>query len=350
MSDLANWKVHGPVQTLKTEVAEWDLRQGQWLPPRTLYLCVFRPDGKISQSDHHNLDGSVAHTQWLYDEAGRLVESQFWINDGEPDSVLYQYDSTGRFARTVHTNRDGSRSEGETCTYDSSGRRTKLCVLPPQHPGVLSTYRAEGSETGYPAPGATTMTTIYDERDLPAEVRFTDAHQQPVSRVVLLRDDAGRLVSEEMYMDERPPVPDLRERLQGAPPEAHAQISALLAQLLGPDQAFSRTAYEYGPDGRLLVRSRSMAAIMEERTTFRYDDHGNEIEEITERKSRSVGIDAQSELRTTSEDSRKDQIRFDYKYDARGNWVERVVWGMHEPNADFQRSDVERREISYYEA
>jgi len=56
------------------------------------------------------------------------------------------------------------------------------------------------------------------------------------------------------------------------------------------------------------------------------------------------------ELRTASEDSCKQQIRFDYKYDARGNWTERVVWIRYGSNPEFQRSNIERREISYYES
>jgi hypothetical protein len=40
--------------------------------------------------------------------------------------------------------------------------------------------------------------------------------------------------------------------------------------------------------------------------------------------------------------------RFEYRYDAQGNWTERVVSYRLEPNPDFQRSNVERREITYY--
>jgi hypothetical protein len=32
MSDVAKWKVHGPVQTLKNEFATWDPDQDAWLP------------------------------------------------------------------------------------------------------------------------------------------------------------------------------------------------------------------------------------------------------------------------------------------------------------------------------
>jgi hypothetical protein len=42
--------------------------------------------------------------------------------------------------------------------------------------------------------------------------------------------------------------------------------------------------------------------------------------------------------------------RFVYRYDAQGNWIERMVWYRLEPNLDFQRSNVERRAITYHAA
>ncbi len=32
MSDVARWKVHGPVEALRTEFATWDLNQDDWQP------------------------------------------------------------------------------------------------------------------------------------------------------------------------------------------------------------------------------------------------------------------------------------------------------------------------------
>jgi hypothetical protein len=98
------------VRTLKTEFAEWDLNQGEWGPPRSVTLCTFRPDGNISESDHHNRDGSIAHSRCLYNEAGRLVQTQFWINNGPPQKPLYSFDNAGRHVRTTHVNQDGTRA------------------------------------------------------------------------------------------------------------------------------------------------------------------------------------------------------------------------------------------------
>ena len=61
-------------------------------------------------------------------------------------------------------------------------------------------------------------------------------------------------------------------------------------------------------------------------------------------------IDEEGNVRPAMESSHKQNVRFEYRYDAQGNWTERVVWIRLEPNPDFHRSNVERREIIYYAA
>jgi hypothetical protein len=67
VADLANWNVHGPVASLKTELAEWDLHSGYWKPAGHFTVATFRRDGAISSTDGYNPDGSVAHSRWIYD-------------------------------------------------------------------------------------------------------------------------------------------------------------------------------------------------------------------------------------------------------------------------------------------
>ena len=51
MSDLENWKVHGPVHTLRTEFAEWDLSLEQWKAAQHSNLARFHPDGNQRKRD-----------------------------------------------------------------------------------------------------------------------------------------------------------------------------------------------------------------------------------------------------------------------------------------------------------
>lgn len=132
MSDVARWKVRGPVESLSAEFAMWDLNQEVWQPAGPTTVTLFRPDGKVSASDFHNPDGSVAHTRWYYDDAGRLTESNFWLNDAPPNKVVYSYDNAGRHVRTVEVNQDGARRNFEICSYDAGGQRTKVHFIAPQ--------------------------------------------------------------------------------------------------------------------------------------------------------------------------------------------------------------------------
>ena len=167
MSDVAKWKVHGPVETLRTEFATWDLDQNQWQPAQRSTMTSFRPDGNVSASDAHNPDGSIAHLRWLYDDAGRLAESTFRLDDGPVSRTLYSYDEAGRHVRTVQLGPDGARTDLETCTYDAGGKKTKTRFL--GLAGANAAYGIEGTDHAYGAPGATMMTTTYDERDLPTQ-------------------------------------------------------------------------------------------------------------------------------------------------------------------------------------
>ncbi len=349
MSDRSKWKVHGPVRVLKTEFAEWDLSQAQWGPPKFPTVYAFRPDGKISEIECHNPDGSITHRKWLYDGAGRLVEKHGWKNDEAPIKTLYFYDEAERHVRTVDDNHEGTQRESECCTYDSRGRKTQVRFLPTQKPNMFYSYGVEGTETSFDATGAATMTVTHDEGDQPTEVLFHDADGHLIRRVTFVRDSEGRLVREENYFGEQPPFPKLSDSFKGASPEDRVRATVFLSKVFDPRRAVASTTYQYDKDGRLSMRNRYMAGVSEESTTFRYDDKGNPTEEATEETSREVGIDEQGELRTASENTSKRQVRFNYTYDAKGNWIERVGLIRYEQNTEFQRSNIERREIIYYE-
>jgi len=87
--------------------------------------------------------------------------------------------------------------------------------------------------------------------------------------------------------------------------------------------------------GRLAERQMSMADLGGDRHTYQYDDSGRLISETIEDHRRS-------------EEPRRRHVRFEYRHDAQGNWTARVVWSRLEPNPNFERSNAERRQISYY--
>jgi YD repeat-containing protein len=53
-------------------------------------------------------------------------------------------------------------------------------------------------------------------------------------------------------------------------------------------------------------------------------------------------------VRTVKEEAGPHHTRYEYDYDARGNWTRRIVSWRSEAGVEFQRSNVERRAITYY--
>jgi hypothetical protein len=135
MSEVAGLKVRGPVRTCRHEICEWDREHDTWRAPQFLTIVTFRPDGQVSEGEHHNRDGSIACWAHTYDDAGRPVEVQSWRDDGPRSSVVYAYDQAGRSTGSIHVAPDGTRREAEICNYDGAGRKTKTIVLP--DPGTL---------------------------------------------------------------------------------------------------------------------------------------------------------------------------------------------------------------------
>jgi len=302
MSDVAKWKVRGPVKTLRTEFAMWDPNREEWQPPQHSNLTTFHPGGHVSACDTNNSDGSIAHSRWLYDETDRLIESNFRLNDGPIERTVYFYDEAGRHLRTMR-----KESEIETCTYDARGIKTKQCHLVFR----ADAYGIEGTDVSYGAPGAAKMIITYDEKDLPAIVNFEDLNGNRVRDVSFVRDSAGLLLSEETHFG-------ADFLLDQVPAEGREELAAELAKTFG--EFFSRITYTYDSRGRRLERMTKFGTLSESRTTYQYGDYDDPIAE------------------TTEENASVQQHRFEYVYDPQGNWTERIVPG----------SNIERRLITYY--
>lgn len=340
MIDPTKKKLRGPVATLTTEHSTWDIAREEWQPPRGFAVTSFRRDGAVSASEFHNPDGSTAHSQWVYDAADRLLESSFQLGDGPIDRTVYSYDEAGRHVRTVKVGHDGTEKEIEICTYDSEGKKTKVCFL--GLAGAHSGFMVEGSEQSYVAPGVAMMTTIYDERHLPARTVVEDANHKPIATVTLTRDAAGRLVKEEMEMDQESMFADL---FHNVPPEQRDTAAVVFKEALGK---FSSTSYTYDGQGRRVQRIMSMGRLGEHRSTYVYEDRDEPIEEINEDTHREVKINDDGGVEYAADRVTLQRNRFEYRYDSQGNWIERTVWYRLEPNPDFQCSNIERRTITYH--
>jgi hypothetical protein len=347
MNDLPKWKIQGPVRTLRSESSEWDLSSEEWRTPQGFTLVQFLSNGRIAETEHHNPDGSICRSIYSYDAAGRFSELRFAMSGGPVSRTSYLYDEFGRRTRVYHIDKDGNEHESEGWRYEHDGRKTKTYSVPKLEPNTDFVYTIEGTEQSYSATGTAIIVTEYDQADRPIEVLFQDAEQRLLRRVTFERDSAGRLVKEELHLTGPNPLADVQKELENVPPAVRETAASSIEILFGP--VLSRTTYAYDREGHLQERLMLMGALAESRTTFRYDDYGNPIDQVTEDSSREMQIDEEGNIRPVKQNSSKHHIHFAYTYASPGNWVERVVWNRLEPNPNFQRSNVERREITYYE-
>lgn len=263
--------------------------------------------------------------------------------NGDPiSSNIYFYDERGRLSRVISVNRDGTERESEAYRYSMDGTKTKVYFVPKLHSNTVFAYGIEGTAQAYAATGAATITTRHNDRGHPEELLFYDENHRLLKRAIFTRDSAGRLIKEEMHLGEQIPFPDLERELDNAVPRTREVVAAVIGNFM------LTTTYTYDREGRLLERRILMGALSDQRTTFLYDDHDNPIEETTESTLREMQIDEEGALHTTKENSYTQNIRFEYRYDAQSNWTERVVWSRLVPNPNAERSNIVRREITYY--
>jgi hypothetical protein len=343
--------VHGPVQTLRIEGAEWDLTGEDWQSPRTSSAVHFRRDGKISKSEHRNPDGSVSRSSRSYDETGRLTETLFQVNDGPIHRNICHYDEFGRLIQTDRVDENGVQQSSETFSYDSAGRKTKVQVAPTLANNTLFCFSIEGTDSYYSAAGAATMTTVYDGHEQPVEALLHDANRRLLRRVIFFRDRTGKLVKEEMQLgDDQTPFPEFEKASENASSEERAQVAAMFAQVFGPSRIMYIATYSYDERGRRAERRVQWGGISEERFAYRFDERDNLTEETHEQTRREMNSNEAGELKPANEVSTQRQVRSAYKYDDHGNWTERVISVRLEQNPEFQRISIERRTINYDDA
>jgi len=179
-------------------------------------------------------------------------------------------------------------------------------------------------------------------------VIFHDANHVIIRRIEVSRNRDGRLLTEVVHFGGQTPFTNVPTDVESVPPEERLRFAALLTTVFG-DRTFSSTTYAYDQMGRLLERTRRIGSLSEERTTFRYDDQDNPIDEISEVHSRDMDIDDAGVVHAKEEEPRVQHLCFDYQYDAQGNWTERIVWVRTGPQSEFRCSNIERRTITYYE-
>jgi YD repeat-containing protein len=122
---------------------------------------------------------------------------------------------------------------------------------------------------------------------------------------------------------------------------------AELTSVLGADRVMATVSYRYDDQGGPIERRTAIGGVADDRTVYTYDERGNPVGEVTIFVQREKQVD-DTEKNFANEKSRTTCARHDYRYDAHGNWTERVTSTLSETASEPQPSSIERREIGYY--
>jgi len=349
MTDRDRWGVRGPVRRIEVHRA-WSAPvctpdQCDAAERTDRNLVEFRADGAVVEHRGRNPDGSEYTTQYEYDSTARLVAVTFTSTAGSTMVRRHEYDARGRLLRIVERDSAGHERLAETYEYSPTGSRTKITLVDPStNRASVTAWAVDGSDAYYSAPGAASLRTVYDERDLVTELLFLDDGGRTIARVEFVYDAAGRLVEES------------HTQLELLPPEMTAATKPAernaLRTLLGGEGGVSRRLHTYDASGRRVETvSSAFGPLGRERQTMAYNEHGDRVEERCESEERQMHIDDEGRLTddaagpTTS----LSHARFDYEYDERGNWLRKTVLARNAPDADFIATSTEQRAIAYFD-
>ena len=350
MTDRDRRHLRGPVRTMRTETAEWDPTTESWKTPESYEVAAFRPDGNLSHTESH-YGTQTAHTVYRYDTGGKLTEIETSGDVNPKTRVQFRYDPAGRPIEGVLVVNGAAPQQVEAFSYRSDGRKTRLQFSPIAGlPDDDMTDQWQSWQLFIPATSDESaapnlITVLYDAANRAEEVLVHNANHELQYRVTFTRDQDGRLVSGETTLAGLSALGPGIETTADASKEERAQLETLLEAAF-EKQIFMSLTYSYDRDGRLTEQVRRMGAIMEEVTTYRYDDRGSKVEESSVERVQGLEMDGDAVI--PKEVERLDRrTRCEYQYDAKDNWTERVTWGQSE-RAEFQRSSIERRTFTYY--
>jgi YD repeat-containing protein len=216
------------------------------------------------------------------------------------------------------------------------------------------------------------VTTLFDERNLPIELQFLDSEGRVVSRLIRTYDTNGRIM-EENQIQENPALLmaerfSAEERAGLDDKQLEAMNKAMKAMMSGKNG--TGTSFVYDSQGRVTeVRDRNSAsdtvtttsynergAISEERKTttsnlaypagvaYTINDEGALIPDRNDEGTlnRREGV---SDRPPVTERTLLDVIEYRYEYDQNGNWTERTVVNRQE---SYEQSTVYRRTLTYF--
>lgn len=347
MTDRERWQLRGPARSCRLERKWYSRRCGADTCDTEEHgdatTLDFRPDGRLFRQLQRSPDGLEWTVAYEYGDTGRLIRMWTGPGGGVATVSFYAYDDAGRLLG-VSAGDGGDRSV-ETYEYDASGRKRKTLHVDvtAQRADTCYSWGVEGTDAAYSAPGTASLTTLYNERDQPAQLLFRDLAGRELKRVEFRYDEAGQLVEEAQTSSEEVLPAETMTSLNAA------QLQAVRGFFGAGGEPIRRT-HAYDEHGRRVETRSNIGPLGSDRKTVTYNEHGDPLEELHESEEREYGIDEEGRIvdNPSQAHASRSEARFRYEYDPQGNWVSKTVEGRAGSEGEFSVSAVERRIITYF--
>ncbi|HEX2665566.1 MAG TPA: RHS repeat domain-containing protein [Candidatus Acidoferrum sp.] len=356
-TDRAKAGLRGPV---KTCVEETSYPTGKFLTTTEYGL-----DGTLLTTRISNPDGSEWVTTKTYDADGRLVKASSG-KSGEPATEsLYTYDERGRLKEITNADGKGNRT---SYRYDEPGRETEIRtfgheVFERNRGGVMVAGSLwDAAQIGIGAVEGGSVTTVFDERDLPIELQILDSEGRVVSQFVRTYDANGRIMEENQIQENPPLASEIVSELNDK------QLATLKSLFRGKNG--TGKSFVYDSEGRV-AEERDRNWGLDKLTTTKYNEHGD-ISEQRETATSNLAFPVGGGAFSIGEDGtiipdRREGVpepppsflertsrtihEYRYVYDQNGNWTERTVVFRQEVEGSAESgeySTVYRRTLTYF--
>jgi YD repeat-containing protein len=353
MSDREQRNLRGPLKSCTEEhifPGTTDAEGKTYREVRSEYTTEYDMAGRLLATRSRNSDGSQWVTRYAYDPSGRLLRTASGVEGQASTETNYSYDEQHRLQ---NISGDGRTDDPIAFRYDERGRKSKIEISRP------ADYRPNVAVAGSPfevadrapnLPGGGSATTLYDEHDRATEVQVRDASGELVNRAVRTYDAQGHVLEEKQIWDDPVrmfPTDAFAEILEKSglsldqlQQELRPQLAKLMAGASGPYSV----SYEYDAQGRVTHTSRRMFNHPDEIETT-YNQQGDVSSEIT----RSTGLVGEPDPTTPAPGPPSySEVRYSYKYDHRGNWIEKSISYRSSADGTFQSSTATKRKLTYY--
>lgn len=347
MTDREKAGLRGAVRKVVAETFLMDYQTKAMLEKPRREETAYLGDGRLDEQIHHNPDGSISKSDYVYGDGGRLAERR-WVSTTGEYITRYTYDQQSRLVRVSSGSASGPETTQETYSYGADGAKTKVFFVPviPRRPpgeGMVGIHLRieEGSELGFGAAGAATVTTVYDVSGSPRESLMHNNRHEVVGRIQYHCDPAGRILEETLEPGDVPV--DVADEI---PEEARA----IFQKVFTSHFMRGRATHKYDEAGHEIEWTRTVGLLNTETRHTRYNERGDKVLIQSERIDRHGDFDQQG---TEIPESVKVQTyrtttRFEYTYDDRGNWTEQTQWTPDEPDHQELRSMLVKRTLTYF--